>query len=157
MPTNLYGPGDNYDLQIEPRRGGDAGQGASSAKQTRRQAVEIWGTGTPRREFLYVDDMADALVFLMQHYSGEPHVNVGTGTDITIRDLAELVAKVAGWQGEFVYDPSKPDGTPRKVMDVSRLRGLGWPAKTPPRGVSRGVPMVREHVAGQGSGGDLAG
>jgi len=130
MPTNLYGPGDNYD----PRSSHVAAAmqvKVHQAKRTAAKTLEIWGSGTPRREFLYVDDMADALVFLMQRYSGEPHINVGTGADITIHELAELAAKVAGWQGEFVYDPTKPDGTPRKVMDVSRLQTLGWQAKTP--------------------------
>jgi GDP-L-fucose synthase len=128
MPTNLYGPGDNYDpqsshvaaaMQVKVHR----------AKVTGAKSIEIWGSGTPRREFLYVGDMADAVVFLMKRYSAEPHINVGTGTDITIRELAELAARIAGWQGEFVYDRSKPDGMPRKVMDVSRLSGLGWKAK----------------------------
>jgi GDP-L-fucose synthase len=130
MPTNLYGAGDNYDpasshvaaaMQVKVHR----------AKRAGERAIEIWGSGTPRREFLYVDDLADALVFLMKSYSGEQHVNVGTGADMTIRELAELVARVAGWQGEFAYDRSKPDGMPRKVMDVSRLRALGWQARTP--------------------------
>ncbi len=130
MPTNLYGPGDNYDLkqghvaaalQIKVHR----------AKTTGVPHIELWGTGTPRREFLFVDDLADALVFLMKGYSGESHVNVGTGADITIRELAELIARIADYHGEIVYDRSKPDGTPRKVMDVSRLAALGWKAKTP--------------------------
>jgi GDP-L-fucose synthase len=130
MPTNLYGPGDNYDpqsshvaaaMQVKVHRATEAGA----------KSIEIWGTGTPRREFLYVDDLADALVFMMKHYSGETHLNVGTGVDVTIRELAELVAKVAGWSGEFLYDPSKPDGMPRKVMDVSRIGALGWRASTP--------------------------
>ncbi len=130
MPTNLYGPGDSYDpesshvaaaMQVKVHR----------AKATGARQVEIWGSGSPRREFLYVDDLADALVFLMKHYSAEPHINVGTGIDITVRELAELVARISGWQGEFVYDPSKPDGMPRKVMDVSRLKALGWQARMP--------------------------
>jgi len=130
MPTNLYGPGDNYDpqsshvaaaIQVKVHR----------AKQTGAPSIEIWGSGTPRREFLYVEDLADAIVFLMKRYSAESHINVGTGTDIGIRELAELVAKVAGWRGGFVYDPTKPDGMPRKVMDVSRLKALGWTARTP--------------------------
>ena len=130
MPTNLYGPGDNYDaesshvaaaMQVKVHR----------AKQTNAPTVEIWGTGTPRREFLYVDDLADALVFLMKRYSEERHINVGTGTDISVSELAALVARVAAWAGEFVYDRSKPDGMPRKVMDVSRLKALGWTARTP--------------------------
>jgi GDP-L-fucose synthase len=130
MPTNLYGPGDNYDpqsshvaaaMQVKVHR----------AKQTGAPTIEIWGSGTPRREFLHVDDLADALVFLMKRYSEERHINVGTGSDISIRELAELLARVAGWRGEFVYNPTKPDGMPRKVMDVSRLTALGWTAKTP--------------------------
>ena len=129
MPTNLFGPGDNYDpesshvaaaLQVKIHR----------AKTQGARTIQIWGTGTPRREFLYVDDLADALVFLMKRYSGESHVNVGTGADLSIRELAELIARVAGWNGDFEYDGSKPDGMPRKVMDVSRLRALGWHART---------------------------
>ena len=130
MPANLVGPGDNYDpasshvaaaMQVKVHRAKSAGEGS----------IRIWGSGAPRREFLYVDDLADAAVFLMKNYGGETHVNVGTGEDITIRELAELVCRVAGWQGEFEYDRSKPDGMPRKVMDVSRLRALGWQARTP--------------------------
>jgi GDP-L-fucose synthase len=130
MPTNLYGPGDNYDpeashvaaaLQVKVHR----------AKMRDERTITIWGTGTPRREFLQVDDLADALVFLMTNYSGEQHTNVGTGQDISIRELAEMVARVAGWNGAFEYDRSKPDGMPRKVMDVSKLRSLGWSARTP--------------------------
>jgi len=129
MPTNLYGAGDNYDLE----------QGhvvaalqvkIHQAKQIGARSVQIWGSGTPRREFLYVDDLADALIFMMKHYSAESHLNVGTGEDVTIRDLAELIARVTQYEGEFVYDRSKPDGTPRKVMDVQRLTALGWTART---------------------------
>ncbi len=129
MPTNLYGPGDNYDLQ----RGHVVAalqMKIHRAKQSGAPTVEIWGSGTPRREFLYVDDLADALVFMMKHYSQESHLNVGTGMDVTIRELAEVIAKVAGYEGAFVYDRSKPDGTPRKVMDVGRLTALGWKAAT---------------------------
>ena len=129
MPTNLYGPGDNFDLasshvvpalirKIEEARLAGAPQ------------VEIWGSGTPRREFLYVDDLADACVFLLKRYSGHDHVNVGTGTDLTIRELAETIARVVGYRGGFAYDSSKPDGTPRKLLDVSRLAALGWRAST---------------------------
>ena len=129
MPTNLYGPGDNYDpesshvaaaLQVKIHRASAAGSGS----------IEIWGSGKPRREFLDVDDLADALVFLMKHYSAEEHINVGTGVDISIAELAELIARIAGWRGSFRYDPSKPDGMPRKVMDVSRLKTLGWAPRT---------------------------
>ena len=130
MPTNLFGPGDNYDpdsshvaaaLQVKVHR----------AKVEGAQAIQVWGTGKPTREFLYVDDLADALVFLMKNYSGEMHINVGTGVETTIAELAELIGQVAAWRGRFEYDHTKPDGTPRKVMDVSRLRQLGWVASTP--------------------------
>ncbi len=129
MPTNLYGPGDRYDLY--------AGHVAAAmimkihaAKSAGEKAITIWGTGTPRREFLFTEDLADGLIFMMKYYSGEGHLNLGTGLDISVRGLAETVATVAGWSGEFVYDRSKPDGMPRKVMDVSRLAALGWKAQT---------------------------
>lgn len=130
MPTNLFGSGDRYDLQ----------QGhvvaalimkIEAAKREGRDSIELWGTGTPMREFLYVDDMADGLAFLMKNYSGESHVNIGTGKEMAIRELATRIAKVADWHGEFTFDASKPDGTPRKVMDVSRMTAMGWQAKTP--------------------------
>ena len=129
MPTNLYGPGDRYDLV-----GGHVAAAMImklyAAKAAADKSVVIWGTGTPRREFLFTEDLADGLVFMMKRYSGDGHLNLGTGTDITIRELAETVAKVAGWSGEFVYDRTKPDGMMRKVMDVSRLSALGWKAQT---------------------------
>ena len=130
MPTNLFGPGDNYDPQSSHVAAAMQVK-VYQANRANAPTIEIWGSGRPRREFLYVDDLADALVFMLKHYSGESHLNVGTGTDITIRELAELAAKVAGWKGEFVYDPTKPDGMPRKVMDVSKLAALGWKATTP--------------------------
>jgi GDP-L-fucose synthase len=130
MPTNLYGPGDNYDPQSSHVAAAMQVK-VHAAKEAGAPTIEIWGSGTPRREFLYADDLADAVVFLMRRYSGESHLNVGTGTDLTIRELAELVAKVAGWHGEFVYDRARPDGMPRKVMDVSKLAALGWTAPTP--------------------------
>jgi len=130
MPTNLYGPGDNFDLQsshVVPALIAKI----HAAKTEGRNEVEIWGSGKPKREFLFVEDLADALVHLMKHYSDEPHVNVGTGSDVTIAELAETIARVVGWQGKFRYDASKPDGAPRKLLDVSKLTALGWRAKTP--------------------------
>ena len=129
MPTNLYGPGDNFDLtssHVVPA----LMRKIDAAKRSQAATVEIWGSGTPKREFLYVDDLADACVFLLKHYSGHDHINVGTGEDLTIRELAETLAKVVGYGGGFSYDRSKPDGTPRKLMDVSRLAALGWRAST---------------------------
>ena len=125
MPTNLYGPGDNFDLaqsHVIPA----LMRKAHDAKTQGADALPVWGSGTPRREFLHVDDMADACVYLMQHYSGHEHVNIGVGDDITIADLARLVAKTVGFEGEVALDPTKPDGTPRKLLDVSQLHALGW-------------------------------
>jgi len=125
MPTNLYGSGDNFDLtssHVVPaliRKFHDA-------KVAGRRDVEVWGTGAPLREFLHVDDLADACVFLMEHYDGDSHINVGTGEDLSIRALAELVREVVYPEAELIFDPSKPDGTPRKLLDVSRLHALGW-------------------------------
>ena len=130
MPTNLYGPNDNFDLEASHVIPALIAKMAS-AKDERAKEVPLWGTGTPRREFLYVDDCADALVHLMQHFSGEGPVNVGTGEDLTIAELARLIAKIVGFEGKIVFDPSRPDGTPRKLTDVSRLKGLGWSARIP--------------------------
>jgi len=130
MPTNLYGPGDNYDLEQSHVVGALIVK-THRAKMTHAPTLEVWGTGMPRREFLHVDDLADALVFLMENYSAEETINVGTGTDITIRELAETIAEVVGYRGRFVFDTSRPDGTPRKLLDVSRLTALGWTAKIP--------------------------
>ncbi|HEY4343649.1 MAG TPA: NAD-dependent epimerase/dehydratase family protein, partial [Parvibaculum sp.] len=110
-----------------------------AAKIAKSPSVTIWGTGTPRREFLYVDDCADALVFLMRRYSEEGHINVGCGTDITILELARLVQRVVGFQGEIATDPSKPDGTPRKLMDVTRLTQQSWQART---NLEKGIAAV---------------
>jgi GDP-L-fucose synthase len=129
MPTNLYGPGDNFDLQnshVLPA----LIRKFHEAKDNGDKAVTIWGTGAPKREFLYVDDMADATVFLMENYSNEQIVNVGTGEDISIKELAELVKKIVGFDGELVFDITKPDGTPRKLLDVNYLKQLGWRAET---------------------------
>lgn len=125
MPTNLYGTNDNFDLEsahVLPA----LIRKFHEAKVNNIPEVVIWGTGTPRREFLYVDDLADALLFLMDRYSGEKHVNIGTGEDISIRSLTEMVKDVVGYQGEIVYDASKPDGTPRKLLDVGLMAELGW-------------------------------
>lgn len=130
MPTNLYGPNDNYDLansHVLPA----LIRKAHEAKQAGSQDLVIWGSGTPKREFLYVDDMADACVFLMENNINEGIYNVGTGTDVTIRELAEVVMEVVGFKGGIVFDQTKPDGTPRKLLDVSRLKTLGWESKTP--------------------------
>jgi GDP-L-fucose synthase len=124
-PTHLYGPGDNFDLEsshVLPA----LIRKFHEAKVARAPEVTVWGTGTPRREFLHVDDLADALVFMMENYSGEEIVNVGTGEDLTIRELCEMVREAVGYEGALVFDESMPDGTPRKLLDVSRLRGMGW-------------------------------
>ena len=129
MPTNLYGPNDNYDLansHVLPA----LLRKAHEARQRGDAEYVVWGTGRPMREFLYVDDLADACVHLMEQGYDGPLVNIGTGTDVTIRELAETVMQVVGFEGRIVFDDSKPDGTPRKLLDVSRLAGLGWTAKT---------------------------
>ena len=128
MPTNLYGPGDNFDLQnshVLPA----LIRKFHEAKAAGSPEVVVWGTGSPRREFLHVDDLADAAVFLMGQYDGEEIVNVGVGEDVTIRELADLIKEVVGYKGEIVFDSSKPDGTPRKLLDVGRLNALGWRAR----------------------------
>ncbi len=130
MPTNLYGPHDNFDLQsshVLPamiRKFHDA-------KLEGRDEVEIWGSGTPRREFLHVDDLADACTFLMERYEGESHLNIGCGTDVSISELAGMVRDVVHPAATLRYDPTKPDGAPRKLLDVSRVTELGWRAETP--------------------------
>jgi Nucleoside-diphosphate-sugar epimerases len=125
MPTNMYGPNDNYDLQTSHVLPALIRK-FHEAKQTSAATVTCWGTGAPLREFLYADDLAGACVFLMQNYSEEKFINVGFGSDISIRQLAELVKRIVGFSGEIVWDASKPDGTPRKLMDSSRLFALGW-------------------------------
>ena len=125
MPTNLYGPGDNYDLKgshVLPA----LIRKAHEAKEAGAASIEIWGSGTPRREFLHVDDLADGCVFLLKHYSGEEHVNLGSGTDLTILELARLVCEAVGFEGEITTDPSKPDGTPRKLMSGDKIAAMGW-------------------------------
>jgi GDP-L-fucose synthase len=132
MPTNLYGPGDNYHPENSHvvaaliRR-------FHEAKVAGAQTVTVWGTGTPRREFLYVDDFADACVFLLKNYSGAQFINIGTGKDVSISEFADIVANVVGFHGKTIFDPSKPDGSPRKLLDISRLSSFGWTAKVPLR------------------------
>jgi GDP-L-fucose synthase len=132
MPTNLYGPGDNWDLassHVIPA----LIRKAHEAKVSGARELVIWGTGTPRREFLHVDDCADALVLIMMHYNSDEHINVGYGDDLEIRELARLVAEAVGLKAEIVFDTSKPDGTPRKLMDSAKLRALGWTPSIPLR------------------------
>jgi len=132
MPTNLYGPNDNFDLtssHVIPA----LIRKFHEARREGRREVTIWGSGTPQREFLHVDDLADACLFLMQHYAAAPHINVGTGEDLTIRQLAEMVRAIVYPEAQLVFDPSKPDGMPRKLLDVSRLHALGWRHQIPLR------------------------
>ncbi len=144
MPTNLYGPDDHYDLansHVLPA----LIRKAHEARQRGDRELVVWGSGTPRREFLYVDDLADACVFLMQQGVAEGIFNIGAGADVSIRELAETVMDVIGFRGDIVFDASKPDGTPRKLLDVSRLRDIGWQALTPLR---EGIALAyRDFVA----------
>ncbi len=129
MPTNLYGPNDNFDLEkshVLPA----LIRKCHEAKVNQEREVVIWGTGSPRREFLHVDDLADACLYLMEHYDGKEIVNIGVGEDLTIRELAEMVVCIVGFEGKLRFDTSKPDGTPQKLLDVSRLNDLGWQANT---------------------------
>lgn len=142
MPTNLYGPNDNYDLEkshVLPA----LLRKFITATRINESEVIIWGSGKPLREFLHVDDLADACVFLMDHYDGKDLINVGVGEDLSIRELAELVKKIVGYPGAIVFDTSKPDGTPRKLMDVSKLTNLGWKASI---GLEQGVASVYENM-----------
>ena len=128
MPTNLYGSGDNYDLNnshVLPA----LIKKIHIAKQNKDDNIVVWGTGTPKREFLYADDLADACIFLMQNYNGSEPINIGTGIDLTIQELAETIKRIIGFSGELVFDVTKPDGTPRKILDVTRLHNLGWKHK----------------------------
>ena len=142
MPTNLYGPNDNYDLNnshVLPA----LIRKFHTAKLENQLQVEIWGTGTPLREFLHVDDLATACLFLMKNYNEELFVNIGSGTDISIKDLALLVKKTVGYKGDLVFNTSKPDGTPRKLMDVSRINQLGWKHNI---SLEEGIKTVYEEV-----------
>jgi GDP-L-fucose synthase len=129
MPTNLYGPGDNFDPMTSHVLAALIVK-IDHAVQRGHDKVELWGTGQPRREFLHVDDLADAAVFLMRNWSEDEHINIGTGTDVSILELAQLIARIVGYDGRFVFDSSQPDGAPRKLLDVTKLRALGWRHRT---------------------------
>ena len=142
MPTNLYGPNDNYDLEkshVLPA----LLRKFITAKREQKPYVELWGTGSPRREFLHVDDLADACFYLLQNYNEKGLVNVGWGTDVTIFELAQLVKKIVGYEGELKFDTSKPDGTPQKLMDVSKLKNVGWSAGIT---LEQGIQMVYDEI-----------
>lgn len=149
MPTNLYGPGDTFDpgsSHVIPA----LLMKAHRAKVERASSMEVWGTGRPLREFMHVDDLADALVFLMKTYSDETPINVGSGQEVSIQELAEIVAEVVGWTGTFTYDTSKPDGTPRKLLDSSRLFALGWrPTLTLREGLAMTYAHCMDEIAAQ--------
>jgi len=147
LPTNLYGPGDDYDLassHVMPALMAKA----HTAKLEKADFMQVWGTGYPRREFLHVDDLADGLVFILRHYSGDAPLNIGTGEDLTIGELAALLGEVVGFKGELRFQSDKPDGTPRKLLDVSRLQALGWSAKIKlPEGLTSTYRWYLENVA----------
>jgi len=175
MPTNLYGPFDNFDLETSHvlpalmrkfheakvamqkmlEAGGTRSKGNTSdlkPQTSNLQPVVLWGTGTPKREFLYIDDLADACVFLMKRYDGSEIVNIGVGEDISISELAALIKEIVAYKGDVIYDASKPDGTPRKLLDVSRIHSLGWKAKTGLReGIAKTYEWYAQHHKGQGS------
>ena len=148
MPTNLYGPNDNFDLlsgHVLPALLAKV----DAAVRECRDTVEIWGSGRPRREFLHVEDLADALVFLMRTWSEEEPINIGAGTDVTIAELAQITADIVGFKGRFLFDPSKPDGTPRKLLDISKLTSLGWRPRIPlETGIQQTYEWYRASVAG---------
>jgi GDP-L-fucose synthase len=147
MPTNLYGPNDNFDLETSHVLAALLRK-AHEAKLSGARELVVWGSGEPRREFLHVDDLAEACLFLLQNYESPEVINVGTGRDLTVRELAELICEVVGYQGELAWDASKPDGTPRKLLDVSKIKSLGWQPKIPLReGVAQTYAWFRRHCA----------
>lgn len=149
MPTNLYGPNDNYDLETSHVLPALLRK-THEAKIEGRDSITLWGSGRPKREFLHVDDLADAVVFTLQEYSGESHLNVGTGTDLSILDLAQLIGEVVDWRGQYVFDASMPDGVPRKLLDVSRLNDLGWKATVPlAEGIARTYASYLSEMSGK--------
>ena len=145
MPCNLYGPNDNYDLQqshVIPA----LIRKFHEAKLRNEPFVEVWGTGKPMREFLYVDDLTDAVLFLMDHYNEAGHINIGTGADLSISELAEVIKKLTGYNGKIIFDPTKPDGTPRKLMDVTKLATMGWKAAIPfETGLQKAYESFKQH------------
>ena len=145
MPCNLYGPNDNYDLQqshVIPA----LIRKFHEAKLRNEPFVEVWGTGKPMREFLYVDDLTDAVLFLMDHYNEAGHINIGTGVDLSISELAEAIKKLTGYHGKIIFDPTKPDGTPRKLMDVTKLATMGWKAAIPfETGLQKAYESFKQH------------
>ena len=146
MPTNLYGPNDNYDLHnshVLPA----LLRKFHEAKLEGKEKVEVWGSGSPKREFLHVNDLADACLHLMEKYDGEEWFNIGTGEDISIRELAEMIKEITGFEGELMFDSSKPDGTPRKLMDVSKIHATGWKHQIP---LKEGIAKVYEQVKSRG-------
>ena len=145
QPTNLYGPGDNYNLETSHVLPALLRK-FHEAKESGAKSVTLWGSGTPLREFLHVDDLADALVFLLKSYSGDTPLNVGSGSEVTIRELAETIADVVGYNADLVFDPSKPDGTPRKLMDSSQLHALGW---NNVRSLRDGIDQTYQSLNGQ--------
>jgi GDP-L-fucose synthase len=152
MPTNLYGPGDNFNLassHVLPA----LVRKAHEAKVAKADSIEVWGTGTPLREFLHVDDLADACIFLMKHFSGDEHVNVGSGSDLPIRELVDIVADIVGFKGSVVYDTSKPDGTPRKLLSSERMLGMGW---KPAIGLREGIRHAYDSFLAQSASVDQA-
>jgi len=147
MPTNLYGPGDNFDLETSHVLPALVRK-VHEAKVSGAPEVCIWGTGTPRREFLHVHDLARACRFLLEEYDSPEIVNIGVGEDVTIRELAELIAEILGYRGKLAFDSTKPDGTPRKLLDVSRIHSLGWRARIPlPEGIRQTYAWYLEHAA----------
>lgn len=146
MPTNLYGPGDNFNLETSHVMPALIAKCYQAYKQG-DASMTLWGSGMPRREFLYVDDLADALLYLMNHYEKPEHINIGTGIDISIKELAELIAECIGYQGEFIFDTTKPDGTPQKLLDVQKINDLGWRAKTSLKeGIQKTIEWYAYHI-----------
>ena len=145
MPTNLYGPGDNYDLETSHVLPALIRK-THEAKRDNLPTITLWGSGRPRREFLHVDDLADAVIFSLKNYSAEEHLNIGTGMDIPILELARLIGQVVGWEGEYVFDSTMPDGVSRKLLDVSKLEDLGW---TAPTDLRNGIQMTYQSFQGE--------